>query len=374
MHKKIHYSNLNSLRCIAAFVVVFHHIEQIKFLNGYPNLWNVPTVQLLGRLGVDLFFVLSGFLITSLLFIEKETYNKIFIGKFITRRILRIWPLYFAIMIIGFIIMPNFPGLELGLPFVSVKNDLVANFILYVLFMPHVQAAFIGPILYCAQSWSIGIEEEFYIIWPFLVNKYSRKTIAYIIVIFVVAYLAIMAAWRIYFHFVNHSFYNMPLYYKMTAFLFSLLKFDCLLIGGLFAILNNYIKEPGIINKKWFQIGVYLAEFFFVYKAYNFEGLDWEIHSILYGFIILNLVRVETSIISIDFPLFDYLGRISYGIYMYHVLVAGIVLHFCYMYHLSILVYPLTFILVTLVAAFSYKYIEDYFLQKKKLYSPIVTG
>jgi peptidoglycan/LPS O-acetylase OafA/YrhL len=66
--EKIYFPNLNGLRFIAAFMVIIHHLEQIKFVLGLKNYWDNSFVLVIGKLGVILFFVLSGFLITYLLY------------------------------------------------------------------------------------------------------------------------------------------------------------------------------------------------------------------------------------------------------------------------------------------------------------------
>jgi len=375
MPNKIHFANLNTLRFIAAFAVVIAHTEQIKFVRGLPNIYNIPFVEMMGSLSVDLFFVLSGFLITSLLFIEKETISGISIKKFILRRLLRIWPLYFIIMVMGFYVMPLFPSLRLGTPFVDVNDNFMTNFILYLLFLPHIQSIVIGPILYCAQAWSIGIEEQFYVFWPFVVKKFSQKGIVNFIAIFSIIYLGICILLSL----ATHSAFLIDKFSLKTLVTTSLvfshrLKFDCLLIGALFAIINNKSLGFSFILNKNFQILIYSLEFILMFSGYGFHGFFWEIHAVLYGFIILNLVRTDTSIINIDYPIFDYLGKISYGVYMYHILIINLVISVLYRFDLMILIYPTIFLLVILLSSFSYKYIEGYFLKKKKDFSVINTG
>src|SRR6267378_8187081 len=92
----VYFPGLHGLRFFAAMMVVFSHIELMKDYHGYPNLYasNLAVYES-GRLGVTLFFVLSGFLISYLLLKEKEVSGSIAIRKFYGRRILRIWPLYF---------------------------------------------------------------------------------------------------------------------------------------------------------------------------------------------------------------------------------------------------------------------------------------
>lgn len=375
MKKKIHFANLNTLRFIAAFVVIIAHTEQIKMAKGIENIYDIPFIEIMGSLSVDLFFVLSGFLITSLLFIEKESPSGISIKKFIIRRLLRIWPLYFLIMILGFFVMPYFSALKIGAPFVDVNDHFTSNFIMYILFIPHIQSIVIGPILYCAQAWSIGIEEQFYIFWPFVVKKFGPKKIVNFILIFTILYVGICL-------FISAATHNKYLIDKFslnslvnTNIIFRhRLKFDCLLIGALFAVIHTKIKAESFMLNKYFQVLVYSLEVVLLASGNDFHGFFWEVHAVLYGFIILNLVRTNTSIFNLEYPIFDYLGKISYGIYMYHVLIINIVITVLYRFDLIFLAYPLIFISVILVSAFSYKFIEKFFLKKKESYSVIATG
>src|SRR4051812_19584104 len=94
----VYFPGLYGLRFFAAMMVIVSHIELFKgyhgFANGYAS--NLAIYEL-GRMGVTLFFVLSGFLISYLLLVEKETTGTISIGRFYIRRILRIWPLYYLL-------------------------------------------------------------------------------------------------------------------------------------------------------------------------------------------------------------------------------------------------------------------------------------
>ncbi|MBU1820427.1 MAG: acyltransferase, partial [Bacteroidetes bacterium] len=91
---KRYFPNLNAIRSIAAFMVLFHHIEQAKNALGIANIYHLSIVKHAGRLGVGLFFVLSGFLITFLLLQEKTNHGSISTRKFYMRRVFRIWPIY----------------------------------------------------------------------------------------------------------------------------------------------------------------------------------------------------------------------------------------------------------------------------------------
>ena len=132
MSNQLYFKGLNEIRALAAFSVIFHHLELYKFRIGIKSLFDFPQLNYfianLGKNGVFLFFVLSGFLITYLLLQEKQTTGKISILKFYGRRIVRIWPLYFIILLIGFCFLPFIynliPGFFDGQTF---YNDRIIN-------------------------------------------------------------------------------------------------------------------------------------------------------------------------------------------------------------------------------------------------------
>jgi peptidoglycan/LPS O-acetylase OafA/YrhL len=81
--QRVYFPNLNGLRFIAAFLVIIHHIEQFKAIFKLDNYWEtVPFIEVIGFLGVVLFFVLSGFLITYLLLAEESSFKAISIRRF----------------------------------------------------------------------------------------------------------------------------------------------------------------------------------------------------------------------------------------------------------------------------------------------------
>src|SRR5579863_4301730 len=98
--------NLDGLRFLGAFILIILHVEGIKATMGAEKTGVIYHFFHEGNLFVSLFFVLSGFLITYLLLHEKQNTSKINFKKFYTRRILKIWPLYFFIGLVGYFILP----------------------------------------------------------------------------------------------------------------------------------------------------------------------------------------------------------------------------------------------------------------------------
>ena len=100
---RVYFKGLHGLRFIAASLVIITHIEIFKARHGIENLYNInKVIKNFGVYGVDFFFVLSGFLIFYLLFKEKDKFGFINLKHFYIRRILRIWPLYYFIVVFHF--------------------------------------------------------------------------------------------------------------------------------------------------------------------------------------------------------------------------------------------------------------------------------
>jgi peptidoglycan/LPS O-acetylase OafA/YrhL len=189
--KKIYFPNLNGLRCIAAFLVIIHHIEQLKSLLNINNFWEeLPFVQQLGILGVNLFFVLSGFLITYLLLAEELEFKTIHIGKFYMRRILRIWPLYFLIVFLAFFVLPHISLFILpGYGKDVIYSNLFLRLFLYAIFLPNVVQPLLGIVPYVSQTWSIGTEEQYYLIWPIILKYIKNHRIALMLLIIILYFV-----------------------------------------------------------------------------------------------------------------------------------------------------------------------------------------
>lgn len=169
--KKLFFENLDGLRFFCFLMVFLYH----SFTTSYPhiadnNLHYTVKESIFGNgfLGVNFFFVLSGFLITFLLIEEKKLNGRINIPKFWLRRILRIWPLYFLCVFIGFGLFPLAKSLAGGVPSES------ASLIYYLTFtsnFDYIQnELLLGSGLPDAPGlgvlWSIAIEEQFYLTWP----------------------------------------------------------------------------------------------------------------------------------------------------------------------------------------------------------------
>jgi peptidoglycan/LPS O-acetylase OafA/YrhL len=181
---RIFFPNLDGLRFICFFAVFLHHCYLSFFSyteKSSPGFFNAQEFLFqYGTLGVNFFFVLSGFLITFLLLKEREFTGTIHIGNFYVRRILRIWPLYFLCLFIGFVLFPLMK--EMGGEVMHESANpwyyifLAGNFD-YMNTWPTKPDAILLSVL-----WSVCVEEQFYLTWPIILKFTPTKYYKYIFI------------------------------------------------------------------------------------------------------------------------------------------------------------------------------------------------
>lgn len=373
---KVYFPNLNGLRFIAALLVVIHHSEQFKYIFKFDNYWNVRSIRNVGQLGVILFFVLSGFLITYLLLKEKNDAGTISIKYFYFRRILRIWPLYYLIMILAFFILPYFSLFSIPGFTESFNADYWSIFILFLLFLPNVALVMYSPVPFASQSWSVGVEEQFYLLWPWIIKK-SKKPLN---LLFAIIFFSLIIYWVLSFMHKNSSDYIVSQLFRF----WEHFNIDCMAIGGIAAwiLFNKKEKILLFFYNKYLQIIVYLLTVGALVKGFYFPviipylDLNCEFYAFLFAVIILNLASNPNSIISMENKLLDYLGKISYGLYMYHVLAIVITIKLVVPFFPSnnFIFYLSNVILLMIMSSISYELFEKKFIKMKVKYSKILSG
>ena len=367
--KSIYFPGLNTIRFLAAFIVIINHVESNKKHLGLPNYCYVESINIMGRLGVILFFVLSGFLITYLLLVEKEKFNTIDIKKFYIRRILRIWPLYYLMLILSLFLLPNINGLEIN--HWLAKSEITFPLILFcIFFLPNWVLYAYPPIPYFAQAWSVGVEEQFYFMWPFLLKKF--KNIFFLLLIIIATYLSIKLILfpiiKFKFHYWNSNIKNLKLFWDDFL-------IDTMAIGGLFAY--AYFKQSKVLVFFYHPITQSIAYALMIYLFFTGIKIPYvksEVFALLFGILILNVSTNKKAYSKwFNLPLFDYLGKISYGIYMYHTLC--IVLTIKIMVKLNVFnnmwLYIISITTSIGISALSYEYFEKYFLARKSKFAKI---
>jgi len=381
---------------MAAILVVITHIELIKhhlkygrhFWSFYQGSgweapiasvinkklhWISPFVSTAGPIGVVFFFVLSGFLISYLLLAEREKTGTIGLKAFYMRRILRIWPLYFFILILGFFILPNFDLFYIPFQSESLSTHFWPNLLLYIFILPNLAQALYLPIPHIGQAWSIGVEEQFYIIWPLLfkLRKNIVSTIIYAFLFFVLI--------KILFLFVDFGLLSSSSEDVMKKFL-AATKVECMALGALAAYILFYRKTT-ILKIIYSDFVFYSSLASIPILIYCTPALLQDaqhlVLSISFLIIILNLSTNKKHSQFLENKFFSFLGKISYGIYMYHFVICTVVIKCFIMLNIEYnalsqaLIYFFIISLTVLISWLSYEYLEKGFLRLKSNYQKI---
>ena len=347
MNRRI--KNLDTFRAIAAIVVMIGHIELFRKNNLGESLFNyVPS----GHTAVMLFFVISGFLITYLLTKEKNHYGSISLKDFYMRRALRILPLYYLVIFISYFLFTNTPNFKT----IAFAAGLLPN---------------VSHALECGwnaspQIWAIGVENIFYLIFPLVVIVVPYKRMIPVLCILVVG-LAILP------HFVDYvnirTLQNPQLAHFNQKFFYGN-KFDSLLIGCVagFAFAQNHSLLKVLYNKWLFLVCVLTAVVLW-FGNIETKHFNDELMSVLFAVVILNVCTNERMNIRFENCISQFLGRISYGIYMYHWIILLLTFKFLPLTDSAFstfCLYGFVIVATVFVAWLSFETYEKFFLNLKK--------
>lgn len=350
---------LDGVRGLAIALVMAYHFVFISSLwdsspGGDRVLWRIFGA---GWSGVDLFFVLSGFLITGVLYDAKLAAGRYF-RPFYARRILRIFPLYYLVLLL----------LIVGLPVVESQAKDAAEAIRnglpwYGTYTTNVWAIFDSRYRvqepYVPHLWSLAVEEQFYLVWPFVVLTLKRRALMGVCV------AAIFGAFWIRVGFVNAGA-GIQIPYVLTP-----ARMDTLAVGALIAlaardagdlrVLARWLRPLGIVA---LAVVVAIA----IRKGDISPPFDtWVVTAgfsaiaFVYGNVLLSVLtaKPETALRNVfSHPALMRLGRYSYAIYLVHVPIASIVIHRTDLIdripHLWGLSWPGVFLYCAVVAALSF--------------------
>ena len=374
------FKNITGLRFIAAAFVIVDHTEQARSVFELNNFWKVPGIYALGDKAVTLFFVLSGFLITFLLLNEKNVTGNISIKDFYVRRILRIWPLYYLIVVLALFVFPSFSFFQWPQWSAYLHFDFGIKCLLFLLILPNVNQVLYPAIPFGNQLWSIGVEEQFYLFWP-LIIKYAKHAVVFLLCIVIGLPLLVSALYYV----GNSSMQINSSLLKVINFskqFLSLTRIDCMAIGGLAAFILfekrskilQIIFHPAVQVINFFVIVYILCTGFYVPVVSNL------IHGTVFSVLILNLAANPNSIFSLEWAPLNYLGKISYGIYMSHPICIFLCIKTMLLLNLHlnetvmwIVLYALIFALTISISALSYKFIEQPILKLKPFFNRAAT-
>jgi peptidoglycan/LPS O-acetylase OafA/YrhL len=346
---------LDGLRFFAFLAVFLSHIA--IFSNGgreaKPAI--VEICNMLGRFGVDLFFALSAYLLTALMIREKEKFGTLHVRAFYMRRLLRIWPLYFTWLFA--LIVTRHLWSDYSLSF----------FVPWLLFAGNFQASLITVNnLVILPLWSLSVEEQFYIVWPLLVRNLTRRGL--VVAGAVIWIMTTCARFELLFH----GFTPHQIWFSGFG------RLGALACGILIAAA---MREPVRWGRQmlvvfgvlcWVEAAtchLYLA------RPEGFAIPMWGFTMAALGaasFLIAAIgVRKDCLLTN---PILVYLGRISYGLYIFHG-AALVVAQRIVPASSDLVFWPLfaivAFALTLAVSAVSYRWLESWFLNLKKRYEVI---
>lgn len=360
---RLHFRGLNSLRFFAALFVIIGHIPMNQASAGLPHpAWGALFYR--GAPAVSFFFTLSGFLITYLLLEEHRRSGTVAVRSFYLRRVCRIWPLYFAVVFFG-LLFYNVLLPRVGIAY-PVHYSLRLALFLYTFFLPNLMNSLytVGGIL--NPLWSIGVEEQFYLAWAPLVKKWIGALPRLCAVVFLVSFTVSCLD--------RAEVFGTGWQWKFI----EQLKFH-FMASGAFCAWWLHRRPESLLRLPVFRLravqwvlGVLLAE------HYILGLLPWGIFAevvqlLLYAWLIVTVAANPYNVIRLETRAFEYLGTISYGLYMLHMIAVymtsalfkasvwwhGHIVLFCLAY------YGTALGLTVLFAHLSYRFYESPFLRLK---------
>lgn len=363
-NERVFFSGLNGLRAIAALAVVFAHITRDLHYFGLDvyvlgkNADGNQTGTLLAGFGVSIFFTLSGFLITYLLLEEKKA-GEINIRNFYIRRILRIWPLYYLYLLLAIITAVMF-----DIPY----DGYVV--LLYVFLLANVPFIVGSMLPFLEHYWSLGVEEQFYSFWPWIVKK--SKSLLRTTIILCVGLIVLKTVIRL----IDIKMLNggsSLLYYVIHV-----TRFHCMLIGAIGAILyfQKHKLFLALTNHLFIQVTAWIILALVAVNQFHVASfLDNELVSVVGLVLIIGQIEKRNRIINLNIAFFDFIGKISYGIYILHPLVifylAKVIVFTTPGTFSYVFVYASVFVTTIGLAYVSYTWFEQWFLKLKDRYTTV---
>ena len=359
-YKRIYFPELDGLRFFAFLLVFVHHhplftkIPYLSFLHNY------------GWIGVDLFFTLSAFLFTKLLIAEFHKTKTISFKKFYIRRIFRIWPVYFLLVIFSIVLYSFLKG--------SIDNNIGVRIIGLFTFTDNIMSALYGynTLPYTAHLWTISYEEQFYVFIPIIIFLLVRTTLKKKLI----SLISIFLLFNFFRFFMIGN--NVP---HPAIWILPVTHFESILLGIVigfdgFKFLSKRINHLviGLIGVLFFVLLCLLP---------NADNISyWLVLS--YTFIGISTSMVLFSVLNSDYlkkifsqKIFVLLGKRSYGLYLYHLSGNGIAsfmikkITILPSNYLASFIYSLLYTII--VSIISYWLVETPFLKMKKKFEVIIS-
>lgn len=305
---------LDGVRGIAICAVLFVH-SYTFITSTLPRAAadTIARVAEVGAFGVDLFFVLSGFLITGILVDTRDSPH--YFSNFYARRFLRLFPLYYAYLAFAALVLPHLHTLlHTSIP------DYHGNWMWYILYVCNWKPGNAQGDPALGHFWSLAVEEQFYLLWPAMVWMVPRRVFAWLCVAVAIGSLALRIYWS------SHDV-SWDVLYRVTV-----TRLDTLALGALAALAvrsprwrawceQNAGRMAAIGLVVFAAIGVMAGSFSWEEKAIQTMGAS--IAAVAFAGLVLYaaLRRAGTIHDWLVNPLLRAYGKYSYGMYVYHMII-----------------------------------------------------
>lgn len=367
-----HIPALDGLRALAILLVIPHNVDLLRPplpLAAYP----IALLMHSGWIGVQLFFVLSGFLITGNLLDTRGSAN--YFRVFFGRRALRILPLYLAVLSLTFLIIPAF------MPLPEPLRATLSHQIWFWTFLANWVQPFGTTVYGFGHFWSLAVEEQFYLLWPVVVLRHTPQALLKLCVWIIAGTLLIRIA-LLSLHLPSDAIY-----------MFTVCRMDALAFGAAVAAL---VRMPGVLARiqssisvlAWIAFGILMITLVGTSELAMYDSrtqsVGYTTLSVVFALLILLTVVPTTGALGLGMTVLAsrplrLIGRYSYGMYVFHLplhVFFGVPLLQRIVPHLTPrveLVYTASITLVTFIlAAISFELFERRFLNMKHRLVPLL--
>jgi peptidoglycan/LPS O-acetylase OafA/YrhL len=339
--------SLNGLRAVSIVIVLLFHLFRYTFDVNLDSVFRIAIFN--GRFGVNVFFVISGFIITTLLIQEETRTGSISFRKFYIRRTLRIFPAYYFLLLLYLV-------LQL-LSLLEIPHSAWITALTYTKYLNYKIE------YYTSHAWSLSVEENFYLFWPliFRAGDKVRKRFAGILIVFPVFI-------RLYI-----NYYPLEWLDEQSVFV----RIDAIAMGCLVALYKSEIIA--LMESRWNDLFFYCVLLLFLIPWLDriVENTFLEIIFVCFGVLtglIANILIAGIMLYSVYGPKgnwykllnskpFNYIGILSYSLYLWQQL-------FIAKREWWVTQFPQNLVFIFLAALFSHYMIERPFLRLKSRFSP----
>lgn len=371
MVEKRHFHSFDAFRFFA-FLKVFLLHAPLVYAATTPDwmYWVNEHIRYGGGIGVSFFFVLSGFLITYILTVDKMNQGNISPKKFFIRRAFRIWPLFYLMVIIALTI-PADVAQHIG--FHMNGGGYEPDWLFSLTFTENIQMIIqdnVPKTTPLSVFWSLCIEEHFYILWMIVFFLLKRKWIPY--------FLFGSILFAIFFRIIEPGLYQNErvewhgLFSNLDYFAWSgLLGYY---VASDYQKVSNFVNRIPFIYRLLYVVGVVLMIYFlaaiFEHDSYLLNIMRYTLTAVVFTGLLLVFIPEDSKLRFSEKNVFTQLGKISYGLYVYHIIWVHVVYKFYRDYSIEVdtlrnylLFLMITFSLTVITSYLSYTFFEQPFLR-----------